>query len=71
VNLCKTGIADALVEQNSVNTGPSIQKGMIQPISGVDEKSEGVCGVCKGRGLTGDQGVIIQQRNVRTLMPRK
>lgn len=47
VNLCKTGIADALVKQNSANTGPSIQKGMIQPISGVNEKSEGVCGVCK------------------------
>jgi predicted ATP-dependent protease len=37
----------------------------------VNEKIEGFFDICKARGLTGKQGVIIPQSNVRHLMLRK
>src|SRR5581483_10118568 len=40
----------------------------VQAIGGVNEKIEGFYAVCKARGLTGDQGVIIPKDNVRNLM---
>jgi predicted ATP-dependent protease len=47
------------------------QKGQIQSIGGVNEKIEGFFDVCAGRGLTGDQGVMIPSANVNNLMLRK
>jgi ATP-dependent Lon protease len=47
------------------------QKGQIQPIGGVNEKIEGFYHVCKAKGLTGDQSVIIPHQNVRNLMLKK
>ena len=44
------------------------QMGEVQPIGGVNEKIEGFFEVCKAKGLTGSQGVIIPKRNVRNLM---
>jgi predicted ATP-dependent protease len=41
---------------------------MIQPIGGVNEKIEGFYQACKAKGLTGKQGVMIPQSNVRHLM---
>src|SRR5699024_7012818 len=49
-------------------TGSVNQKGAIQPIGGVNEKIEGFFSVCKQKGLTGSQGVIIPQQNVKNLM---
>ena len=46
------------------------QKGEIQPIGGVNEKIEGFFDVCKARGLTGTQGVLIPHQNVQNLMLR-
>ena len=37
----------------------------------MNEKIEGFFAVCKNRGLTGDQGVIIPELNVKNLMLRK
>jgi len=47
------------------------QKGEIQPIGGVNEKIEGFFDVCRAKGLTGTQGVIIPSQNVQNLMLRK
>jgi lon-related putative ATP-dependent protease len=66
-----SAIADAPVRQNIAITGSINQKGEIQPIGGVNEKIEGFFSVCRNRGLTGDQGVIIPQLNVKSLMLKK
>jgi hypothetical protein len=48
-------------------TGSINQYGEIQPVGGVTAKIEGFFQVCRARGLTGDQGVIIPAANVRNL----
>jgi len=58
------------VRQDLAVTGSVNQAGDIQAIGGVNEKIEGFYDVCKQRGLTGTQGVIIPQANVRNLMLR-
>jgi predicted ATP-dependent protease len=47
------------------------QHGVVQPIGGVNEKIEGFYDVCKAKGLTGNQGVVIPASNVRHLMLRQ
>jgi predicted ATP-dependent protease len=49
-------------------TGSVNQLGEVQPIGGVNEKVEGIFRVCKRRGLTGDQGVMIPAANMKNLM---
>jgi len=44
---------------------------MIQAIGGVNEKIEGFFDVCKTKGLTGKQGVMIPIANVKNLMLKK
>jgi predicted ATP-dependent protease len=66
-----SGIAETPVRQDIAITGSINQKGEIQPIGGVNEKIEGFFSVCKNRGFTGDQGVIIPQLNVKNLMLKK
>jgi lon-related putative ATP-dependent protease len=56
------------LRQDIAVTGSINQKGEIQPIGGVNEKIEGFYGVCKAKGLTGTQGVIIPHQNVDDLM---
>jgi predicted ATP-dependent protease len=56
------------VRQGVAVTGSVNQMGEIQPVGGVNEKIEGFYYVCKTKGLTGRQGVMIPQRNVRDLM---
>jgi ATP-dependent Lon protease len=56
------------VRQDIAVTGSINQNGRIQPIGGVNEKVEGFYRVCKARGLTGAQGVIIPEQNVADLM---
>ncbi|HMD13278.1 MAG TPA: ATP-dependent protease, partial [Bacteroidota bacterium] len=46
------------------------QNGDIQPIGGVNQKIEGFFDVCRVRGLTGTQGVIIPHQNINDLMLR-
>lgn len=59
------------LRQDIAVTGSLNQKGEIQPIGGVNEKVEGFFDVCKAKGLTGTQGVIIPFQNVQNLMLRK
>jgi ATP-dependent Lon protease len=58
------------LEQGIAVTGSINQHGDIQPIGGVNLKIEGFFDVCRARGLTGKQGVIIPHQNVRDLMLR-
>ena len=58
-------------KQNIAVTGSINQFGDIQPIGGVNEKIEGFFDVCRHRGLTGEQGVIIPRTNVVNLMLRE
>jgi predicted ATP-dependent protease len=51
-------------------TGSVNQHGQVQPIGGVNDKIEGFFDVCAARGLTGEQGVLIPQSNVKHLMLR-
>ncbi len=56
------------LRQDIAVTGSLNQKGEIQPIGGVNEKIEGFFEVCKAKGLTGNQGVIIPHQNIKNLM---
>ncbi|GAB4298632.1 MAG: ATP-binding protein [Desulfuromonadia bacterium] len=56
------------LRQDLAVTGSVNQRGKIQPIGGVNEKIEGFYAVCKAKGLTGTQGVIIPKTNERHLM---
>ncbi|MDO9110104.1 MAG: AAA family ATPase, partial [Desulfatirhabdiaceae bacterium] len=63
-----SSLSDVPVFQGIAVTGSVNQKGEIQAIGGVNEKIEGFYDVCKTRGLTGRQGVIIPAVNVKNLM---
>ena len=63
-----SALADAPIRQGLAVTGSVNQKGEVQPIGGVNEKIEGFYRVCKAKGLTGDQGVLIPRANVENLM---
>lgn len=56
------------INQSLAVTGSVNQRGEIQPIGGVNEKIEGYYNVCRLKGLTGLQGVIIPHQNVKNLM---
>ena len=56
------------IKQNIAVTGSVNQKGEVQAIGGVNEKIEGFFEVCKAKGLTGVQGVMIPESNVQNLM---
>jgi predicted ATP-dependent protease len=63
-----SGIA---VKQGIAVTGAVDQHGHIQPIGGINQKIEGFFDVCKAKGLTGEQGVMIPSANIRHLMLRQ
>ena len=56
------------IRQGLAVTGSVNQKGEVQPIGGVNEKIEGFYRVCKAKGLTGEQGVLIPSANIDNLM---
>jgi len=63
-----SSISEVPIKQSIAVTGSINQRGEIQPIGGVNEKIEGFYRVCRLKGLTGDQGVIIPHQNVQNLM---
>ena len=63
-----SSLADKPIKQSIAVTGSVNQKGIIQPIGGVNEKIEGFYKVCKLKGLTGKEGVIIPYKNIENLM---
>ncbi len=65
-----SAIANLPIKQNLAVTGAVNQHGEIQAIGGVNQKIEGFYDVCKQQGLTGDQGVLIPESNVKHLMLR-
>jgi ATP-dependent Lon protease len=65
-----SSLAYVPLRQDLAVTGSMNQKGEIQPIGGVNEKIEGFFDVCRARGLTGRQGVMIPALNVPELMLR-
>ncbi|WP_394205483.1 S16 family serine protease [Shewanella waksmanii] len=62
-----SAITDKAIDQGIAATGAIDQFGNIQAIGGVNEKIEGFFDLCKRRGLTGQQGVIIPVANVQQL----
>ncbi len=56
------------IKQGIAVTGSVNQHGLVQPIGGVNQKIEGFFAVCKSKGLTGEQGVIIPRSNQKSLM---
>lgn len=65
-----SSLAELPIRQEIAVTGSVNQKGDIQAIGGVNYKIEGYFEVCKAKGLTGTQGVIIPIENVPDLMLR-
>src|SRR5271165_1236363 len=59
------------LRQDIAVTGSMNQQGEIQAIGGINEKIEGFFDVCKIKGLTGTQGVIMPHTNVEDLMLRE
>lgn len=66
-----SALASVPIRQSLAITGSVNQYGLVQPIGGVNEKIEGFFDICQARGLTGEQGVIIPQSNVKHLMLRE
>lgn len=66
-----SALAAVPIRQSLAITGSVNQYGRVQPIGGVNEKIEGFFDICQARGLTGEQGVIIPQSNVKHLMLRE
>jgi len=56
------------IRQSIAVTGSVNQKGEVQAIGGVNEKIEGFFEVCKAKGFTGKQGVMVPESNVSNLM---
>ena len=65
-----SALAEVPIRQSFAVTGSVNQHGQIQPIGGVNEKIEGFFDVCRVRGLSGEQGVLIPSSNVEHLMLR-
>lgn len=66
-----SALAEAPIKQSLAVTGSVNQFGEVQAIGGVNEKIEGFFDICKARGLTGQQGVLIPISNVKHLMLRR
>jgi len=58
------------IRQSLAVTGSVDQSGQVQAIGGVNAKIAGFFDLCKARGLTGEQGVLIPTSNMRHLMLR-
>jgi predicted ATP-dependent protease len=66
-----SALAGVGIKQSLAVTGSVDQHGKVQAIGGVNEKIEGFFDICKSRGLTGEQGVVIPDSNVKHLMLRE
>jgi lon-related putative ATP-dependent protease len=66
-----SSLANVPIRQSLAVTGSVDQFGRVQAIGAVNEKIEGYFDICKQRGLTGSQGVLIPASNVAHLMLRR
>ncbi len=65
-----SALAEVPIRQSLAVTGSVNQHGEIQAIGGVNEKIEGFFDLCNSRGLSGEEGVLIPESNVKHLMLR-
>ncbi len=65
-----SSLSEIPINQEIAVTGSINQRGEIQAIGGVTYKIEGFFDLCKKRGLTGTQGVMIPTTNVKDLVLR-
>jgi predicted ATP-dependent protease len=65
-----SSLSGVALKQNIAVTGSVNQNGEIQAIGGINRKIEGFYDVCRVKGLTGDQGVLMPASNLRNLMLR-
>ena len=63
-----SALADVPLRQSLAVTGSVNQHGDVQAIGGVNEKIEGFFDLCRERGLSGEQGVMIPASNQKHLM---
>ncbi|HEX2162651.1 MAG TPA: AAA family ATPase, partial [Thermoanaerobaculia bacterium] len=63
-----SAISGVPIRQSIAVTGSVSQHGEVQAIGGVNQKVEGFFELCRARGLTGDQGVLVPAANVKHLM---
>jgi len=63
-----SAISKVPIKQSLAVTGSINQHGDVQAVGGVPYKIEGFFKVCKDKGLTGDQGVIIPKANLDDLV---
>lgn len=66
-----SALTEIPIKQSFAITGSLNQQGHVQAIGGVNEKIEGFFDICSQRGLTGSQGCIIPEINVKNLLLRK
>ncbi len=66
-----SSISGIPVRQNIAVTGSVNQQGEIQPIGGINHKIEGFYQICKAKGLTREQGVMMPKSNLKNLMLRE
>lgn len=62
-----SSLSDVPIKQGIAVTGSVNQKGEIQAIGGVTDKIEGFFKICKEKGLTKENGVLIPTSNVKNL----
>jgi len=65
-----SSLAGIPLTQRIAVTGSVNQQGEIQPVGAINEKIEGFFDACCRHGMTGTQGVLIPEANVRHLMLR-
>ncbi len=66
-----SALANVPLKQTLAVTGAVNLRGEIQAVGGVTHKVEAFFRLCRARGLTGDQGVLLPRSNVRNLMLRE
>jgi predicted ATP-dependent protease len=66
-----SALAGVPLKQSIAVTGSINQRGEIQAVGGINDKIEGFFDVCRARGLTGAEGVLIPAANKRHLMLRR
>jgi predicted ATP-dependent protease len=65
-----SSLSEVPIRQGLAVTGSVNQNGEIQAIGGINQKIEGFYDVCRLKGITETQGVLMPKSNVRNLMLR-
>lgn len=63
-----SSLGEVPLRQGIAVTGSINQRGEVQAVGGVNDKIEGFFRLCRARGLSGDQGVVLPRANVGDLM---